>query len=203
MKKPEGWLFVKITLRMAGRAIDHTLQKTCTCTLLKKSPNLREIKYKLKLVYLTQSRNFMLMNDSEYFEQRLENQIKWYSSNSSLCQHRYKTLRLIEIIAAAFIPLLSGMDVLYGKWIIGLLGMLIAIAAATGSLFKYHENWIQYRATSEALKHEKYLFLGRTSPYDGENCFQVLVQRVEGLISKENSTWTLTVKSEPKDVNRE
>jgi len=106
---------------------------------------------------------------------------------------------LTEIVAAAIIPLLSGMNnLLYGNWIIGGLGMLIAISAATGSLFKYHENWIQYRATSEALKHEKYLFLGRSSPYDGDNAFQVLVQRVELLISKENSNWTVAVKSERK-----
>jgi len=58
---------------------------------------------------------------------------------------------LIEIVAAAIIPLLSGMgeNVPYGNWIIGSLGMLIAISAATGNLFKYHENWIQYRATSK------------------------------------------------------
>lgn len=143
----------------------------------------------------------MQMNDSEYFQQRLDDQINWYSTKSSLCKSWYTGLRLVEIIAAAIIPLLSGGlgdNILYHNWIIGSLGILIAIAAGTGSLFKFHENWIQYRATSEALKNEKYLFLGRTSPYDGEDCFQVLVQRVESLISKENSSWTLNVKSEPK-----
>lgn len=144
------------------------------------------------------------MTDAEYLQQRLEDQINWYSNKSSVCQLRYKTLRLIEIVAAAIIPLLSGMGdkVPCGPWIIGFLGVLIAIAAATGSLFKYHENWIQYRATSEALKHEKFLYLGRVTPYDGQNCFPVLVQRVEGLISKENSTWTQTVKSEPKAAGK-
>ncbi len=179
------------------------LHESYNNTCLKKSISLQYFINNLRLVYPSQSKNSIPMNDSEYFEQRLENQIKWYSSKSSLCQHRYKTLRLIEIIAAAFIPLLSGMDVLNGRWIIGSLGMLIAISAATGSLFKYHENWIQYRATSEALKHEKYLYLGRTSPYDGDDCFKILVQRVEALISKENSTWTLNVKSEPKGAGVE
>ena len=149
--------------------------------------------------------NAMQMNDSEYFEQRLEDQIRWYSSESSRCKVRYRGLRLTEIVAAAIIPLLSGMgnNVLYGNWIIGSLGMLIAISAATGSLFKYHENWIQYRATSEALKHEKFLFPGRSSPYDGNDAFPVLVQRVEQFISKENSNWTVAVKSEPKGTGRE
>jgi len=144
------------------------------------------------------------LTSSDYLEQRLDNQINWYSDKSSRCKVWYRRLRIIEIVAAAIIPLLSGMDnLLYSNWIIGGLGMLIAIAAATGGLFKYHENWIQYRATSEALKHEKFLFLGGSAPYDGENAFQLLVQRVEGLISKENTNWTVTVKSEPKIGGKE
>jgi len=149
--------------------------------------------------------NAIQMNDSEYFEQRLEDQINWYSKASDHCKILYRSLRFIEIVSAAIIPLLSGMgnNVLHSNWIIGSLGMLIAIAAATGSLFKYHENWIQYRATSEALKHEKFLFRGGSAPYDGNDAFPVLVQRVEQLISKENSNWTVAVKSEPKVIGRE
>jgi len=148
--------------------------------------------------------NATQLTAAEYIEQRLDNQIKWYSKKSSQYKVWHNGLRLIEIVAAAIIPLLSGMDnLLYSNWIIGGLGMLIAITAATGSLFKFHENWIQYRATSEALKHEKYLFLGGSAPYDGDNAFQVLVQRVEQLISKENSNWTVAVKSEPKNAGRE
>lgn len=144
------------------------------------------------------------MTNTEYMQQRLEDQINWYSKKSSACHSRYQILRLIEIVAAAIIPLLSGMGdkVQYGSWIIGSLGALIAIAAAAGSLFKFHENWIQYRATSETLKHEKFLFLGRVTPYDNQDCFPVLVQRVEGLISKENSTWTQTVKSDSKTTSK-
>lgn len=150
--------------------------------------------------------NSIQMNDAEYVKQRLEDQITWYSNKSSLCKWGYTILRLVEIIAAAIIPFLSGMggNVLNGSgpWFIGSLGVLIAIAAAAGSLFKFHENWIHYRATAEALKHEKFLFLSQTSPYNREDCFPMLVQRVEGLISKENSTWTQTVKSEPKETNK-
>jgi hypothetical protein len=65
--------------------------------------------------------NAMQLNDSEYFEQRLEDQIKWYSTKSTRCKVWYQSLRFIEIVAAAIIPLLSGMgnNVPYGNWIIG------------------------------------------------------------------------------------
>ena len=103
--------------------------------------------------------DLMRMTESEYFQKRLDDQIDWYSNKSSICQFRYKALCVVEIVAAAIIPLISGMgeNVRFGPWIIGSLGVIIAIITAVNSLFKYHENWIQYRATSEALKHEKFL----------------------------------------------
>jgi uncharacterized protein YdeI (BOF family) len=30
---------------------------------------------------------------------------------------------------------------------------------------QYHPNWITYRSTCEALKHEKYLYLAKAGPY--------------------------------------
>ncbi|NNF20678.1 MAG: hypothetical protein HKN00_12775 [Flavobacteriaceae bacterium] len=33
------------------------------------------------------------------------------------------------------------------------------------------------------------MFITKTRPYDGSNAFNILVQRVEGLISKENAEW--------------
>ena len=130
------------------------------------------------------------MTEEEYVSERLDNQIDWYSRKSSSCQTRYKALRLVEIIAAALIPFLSGMGekIPGGQWIVGALGVMIALAAAAGSLFRYHENWIQYRVTSEQLKHEKFLFATRSGPYADQERFQSLVQRVESIISKEAAT---------------
>ena len=50
----------------------------------------------------------MAIAEAEYLEQRLDDQIKWYDKKSSANQAAYKRLRLIEIIAAATIPLLAG-----------------------------------------------------------------------------------------------
>lgn len=144
------------------------------------------------------------MTEEEYISQRLDDQIDWYSKKSSFCQTRYKALRVVEIVAAAIIPFLSGMGekILYGQWIVGVLGVMIALAAAASSLFKYHENWIQYRITSAQLKHEKFLFATRSGPYVDQERFQILVQRVEGLISREAATWAEVTK-QPDKVTHE
>ncbi|MBF0378138.1 MAG: DUF4231 domain-containing protein [Desulfamplus sp.] len=138
------------------------------------------------------------MKEDEYFKDRLEKQLMWYDYKSQYNQKCYKTLRLIEIIAAALIPFFSGMSdkILYSSWLIGGLGVLIAVSAATGSLFKYHENWIGYRTIAEQLKHEKFIYITNTPPYDVEGKFEMLVERVENIISKENSVWTATSKKQ-------
>ncbi|HEY1430160.1 MAG TPA: hypothetical protein VGF39_00785, partial [Stellaceae bacterium] len=43
--------------------------------------------------------------------------------------------------------------------------------------------------TGEALKKEKFLFVTKTEPYDSDDAFPILVQRIETLVSKENVTW--------------
>jgi hypothetical protein len=100
------------------------------------------------------------MNEEEYLNDRLNDQINWYSKKSQTNQKWFKGLRLLEIIAATIIPFLAGIGSIipYYLIIIGVLGVIIAVSAGLSALYKYHENWIEYRTTSETLKHEKYLF---------------------------------------------
>lgn len=141
------------------------------------------------------------MTEEEYLKDRLESQIDWYDKKSGWHQSWHKKIRFIEIVAAASIPFLTGYitdsspDM---KIIVGGLGVLIAVASGTVALFKFQEHWLQYRTTAESLKHHKYLFLTQTAPYNKENCFNLLVESVEGLISKENSNWVSYVKEKTK-----
>lgn len=132
------------------------------------------------------------MDQNEYLEQRVDDQINWYSKKSQQNQKIFKYLRIIEFVAAASIPFLAGytkrLD--YLQIITGLLGIIIAVIAGVLSLYRFQENWTEYRTTCETLKHEKYLFLTKVSPYDGTNAFTLFVEKIELLISKENSAWT-------------
>lgn len=132
------------------------------------------------------------MEDEDYIKNRLNDQIDWYSNRSKTNQKLFKRMRLIEITTAAIIPFLAGFgqSIPYYQLIIGSLGVIIAVSAGASSLYKFHENWIEYRSTAETLKHEKYLYQAKCSPYQNEDAFCKLVQRVEGLISKENSQWS-------------
>ncbi len=132
------------------------------------------------------------ISQDDYFSERLNNQIDWYDRKSIQSQRWFKRLQVIVIVSSATIPFLSGYmdeETLYLKIAVGLLGLLIAAITAVLGLYQFQENWLEYRTTCETLRHEKYLFLAKAAPYNEEEPFLLLVERVEGLISKENTNW--------------
>ena len=131
------------------------------------------------------------MNPDDYIKDRVDGQIEWYDRKSGTNQCWFRWLRIVEIIAAASIPLLVGYtdSISELKVVVGILGLLIAVIAGVLGLYQFQENWTGYRTTCEALKQEKYLFLTKTQPYDQGDSFALFVQRVETLISKERTNW--------------
>ena len=134
-----------------------------------------------------------MIDQAQYLQQRVDDQIDWYDNKSRWNQKWYKSLRILSIIISLSIPILSGFigkshdDIL--KVIISIAGASVALLEGLLSLYKFHENWTQYRATGENLKHHKFLFETGSAPYDGGNAFSLLVQNAEGLMAKEQSTW--------------
>lgn len=142
------------------------------------------------------------MKEQEYIEKRLEDQINWYDRKSIANQNIFKRLRISEIFFAALIPLLSiAFEVFnylnnYHALIFGVIGLMISVLASIISFGKYQEFWQSYRTTCESLKKEKFLFYAKARPYDKSNRYVLLVERVESLISKENTNWSEMINSE-------
>lgn len=132
------------------------------------------------------------MSEDEYISNRVNDQIDWYDRKSQKAQAWFKRLRTCEIVSAAAIPLIAGFatEPFPVTLVVGLLGALIAILSSIISLNQLQENWTEYRTTCESLKHEKFLFLTKAEPYHEEKSFRLFVNRVESLISKENSAWS-------------
>lgn len=144
------------------------------------------------------------MDSEEYLEQRLQDQINWYDKKSQWNQRWYKRLKAIEILMAASIPLLVGYVTetsSHMKIVVGFLSVIVAAIAGIENLYKFQENWIEYRTTAESLKHEKYLYLTKTGPYNEEDAFSKLVEKVEDMISRENTRWSQYIKKRKKGGN--
>ena len=137
------------------------------------------------------------MDENQYIEQRLDDQIDWYDIKSQWNQKWLKRLSLIEIVAATTIPFLVGYigeEIYPLRLTVGFLGVLVAVISGILPLYKFQENWIEYRTTCESLRHEKFLYLTSSEPYNIEEPFPLLAQRVEALISKENTQWSQYIK---------
>ena len=137
------------------------------------------------------------MTPDEYIAERVDDQIAWYDQKSQGAQRWFKRFRGLEIISAGAIPLFAGFGggSTWSIIVVGVLGAVVAILASLLSLNQFQENWIEYRTTCESLKHEKYLFLTNAEPYNEEDPFGLFVQRIESLISKENSAWSQYTRS--------
>ena len=121
---------------------------------------------------------------------RLEDQISWYDRKSISNQRTYKRIKMTEIMAAAVIPFLGALNPPNVGWWTGTLGVLITVLEGTLHLNQYQQNWTAYRSTCESLKHEKYVYLAKASPYAGvADPRALLAERVESLVSQEHAKW--------------
>lgn len=122
---------------------------------------------------------------------RLKDQASWYSRKSKRAQRIYKTTKVIEIVAAALIPFFTGLKFKHFELVVGSLGVMITILEGILQLNQYQQVWTMYRATSEALTHEQYLYLAKAGPYaaEGANPAVLLAERIETIMSQENTKW--------------
>jgi len=139
------------------------------------------------------------MSETDPTLERLEDQIGWYDRKSSYNRRMYKWLKGVEIVAAAVVPLAAGLHL--PAALTGSFGVLIAVLEGVLQLNQYHQNGITYRSTCEALKHEKYLYLAAAGAYateDRAHAHAKLAERVESLVSQENSQWAALQEREAK-----
>jgi hypothetical protein len=120
---------------------------------------------------------------------RLEDQIGWYDRKSTAAQRMYKRLKVLQLLAAAAVPVAAAADA--EGWVTAGLGGVVLVLEGLQQLSQYQANWIGYRSTCEALKHEKHLYLAQAGPYvDPAAAGRTLAERLEGLVSQEHAKWT-------------
>lgn len=119
--------------------------------------------------------------------ERLESQLEWYDLKSSKSQWRYKWLKVLEIAVAATLPVVAGVH--SPVWVTGGLAAVVVVLEGFQHIFQFQEHWITYRSTAEALKRERYLYLAKAGPYDGNDPDRLLAERVDTLLSQEHAKW--------------
>ncbi len=122
-----------------------------------------------------------------YVTDRYEAEIAWYDRRSRFNKRSYVVFQWGAISLSATVPALTlaGMKALPAA-----LGVALAIVTAALKTFKLQENWINYRTIAETLKKEKHFYEARIGDYrNSEDPEGLFVDRVESVISRENSLW--------------
>ena len=142
---------------------------------------------------------------SEYIEKRVDKQQKYHSEKSTSSQNQYKRLKIVEIVAAAIIPvcITLGNESPCLQYLAIILSIIVAIIAGLMTLGSFQSDWTSHRMTSEKLKAEKALLLSRGGPYDKSNAtdqelLQLLVENVESILAEESRQWQKKQQQPPK-----
>jgi len=136
----------------------------------------------------------------EYVERRLEPQEEWHNKRARLNKWLFYTVEVATLLAGAAIPVVNlwaVKDAYLAGVLSAILGGVVVMAAAVGKLFKFHENWLHYRALVEALAREKELYsvgAGDYATVDGDARNRLLVERVENLIANKTAQFIETHK---------
>lgn len=138
----------------------------------------------------------------EYLERRYQGQIEWYNKKSSQNKRYYQWCQWIIIVISASLPGL--ILIIPAKWefITVLLSAVLAITTAAVKTFRFQEDWINYRTVAEALEKEKHYYDAGAIEYAiATNKQQLFVERVEALLSRENSLWMVVHRKESDKEN--
>ncbi|MFI6170651.1 DUF4231 domain-containing protein [Nocardia sp. NPDC051052] len=126
------------------------------------------------------------MDENDPVWVRLNEQLRWYSTNGAQAQRMYKRVKFAQIAVGAAVPVVA---LSAPAGLTASIAALVVIAEGAQQLFQWHTNWLRYRGTAEALKREKYLYLTASGPYRSPDRRSILVERVEGVVGNENTGW--------------
>lgn len=132
----------------------------------------------------------------KYLKERYQNQIDWYDKKAVWNHKVYQVLQWSAIILSVATPILIIIYDGWTRWVAAGIAFLVAIVTSSLKTFKYQENWINYRTTVETLKKEKYYYDANIEGYEKVEDVNykraLFVERVESLISRENTLWVIT-----------
>lgn len=145
------------------------------------------------------------MDFDQYFEKRYLSQLRWYSGKATRNKKWHYGYQIAISCLAAIVTITVALGLREGDQ--GRLHILslaasavLAVLPGLQKVFRFHENWVEYRTTAESLKKEEYYYRFRCGKYaTAASAKRTFVERVEALISQQNTLWTTETKQAVED----
>ncbi|MFF4171839.1 DUF4231 domain-containing protein [Streptomyces sp. NPDC001744] len=135
------------------------------------------------------------MTPQRYIETRLAQYQEWYDAKATRAKAMHQRMRTLSVVGGSLVPVLVNVDLDSARVAATVLSVVVVAAVSLESVYRYREQWKNYRSTEQLLGHERVYFEARVGPYHDlpkRQSFQLLVARVEKAIANENSA-TLNV----------
>ncbi|MCM2426145.1 DUF4231 domain-containing protein [Streptomyces sp. RKAG337] len=143
------------------------------------------------------------MTPERYIETRLAQYQKWYDRKAVRTKAMHLRMRTLSVVGGALVPVLVNVDLPFSRLTATVLSLVVVVSVSLESVYRYREQWKNYRSTEQLLGHERVYFQTKVGPYAGladGKAFVTLVGRVEKAIANENSA-TLNVMTLGGQVN--
>jgi hypothetical protein len=122
---------------------------------------------------------------------RLADQIDWYDRRASKSRTIFQGLTALQILIASALPIIALLRVTRTDIIAGVSGAVLVAIEGFQQMGQYHEHWLRYRNTCEALRRERSLYEASAGSYAGaENPLAMLVERTEAIMAAEGANWS-------------
>lgn len=135
------------------------------------------------------------MTPQGYVETRLAQYQEWYDRKATKMKAMHLRMRTVSVVGGALVPVLVNLDLGFARITATVLSLVVVASVSLESVYRYREQWKNYRSTEQLLGHERVYFAARVGPYhrlSERDAFTTLVARVEKAIASENSA-TLNV----------
>ncbi|MFF9196920.1 DUF4231 domain-containing protein [Streptomyces sp. NPDC014779] len=145
------------------------------------------------------------MTPQAYVAERLGQYQEWYDRKATKMKAMHLRMRTVSVVGGALVPVLVNLDLGFARITATVLSLVVVASVSLESVYRYREQWKNYRSTEQLLGHERVYFAARVGPYHGQSerdAFTTLVARVEKAIASENSA-TLNVMTLGGQVNSE
>lgn len=133
---------------------------------------------------------------NSYLEEvyNLGGQLEWYDKKASTNKNWHMRLGIIIVISGALTSIVqlwapSPEGVHWSTWLTAFLGGIVIVAKGVDSIWKFDENWSNFRQAAEGIKRERRLYINATGPYasceDETARFHLFIKAIEEIIAAE------------------
>jgi hypothetical protein len=121
--------------------------------------------------------------------QEVRQRFAWYDRAANRNRWAYYAVKLVFLIGGAAVTVLAAISA--PAMITAILAGAIVVIEGIQQLFRFHANWISYRATAETIRVHAFAYVAEVEPYDdGRNRRTRLAEFLRDLALRENSTWS-------------